>query len=119
MGKLGNPFNLNNNDCNTLEDYLNLVDQNKKDMYGIEEQFYSWYNSKLNFPILFMNFNKVLEKKDTIDKFLSKRLDYTSFVYQEKKSSLKNIREPIVHLYNKLYNKMDKDSELTHSLGKL
>jgi hypothetical protein len=79
MVKLGNPYKLQSTNINPLEKYINLVIENKKDMFGIEYQFNNWFNAKTDFPILFLDFNEILNKKEKIDHFLDKTLDYTSF----------------------------------------
>ena len=55
LNKLGNPFKLKKEDIKDIKSFLELVKENKKDIFGIEYQFDNWINSKLTIPILFLN----------------------------------------------------------------
>ena len=110
--KLGNPFKLSKKDMHNLDDYENLVIKNKKDMFGIEYQFDNWFNQKTKFPILFLDFNKVLENSNIIDDFLNTKLNYNLFKVKERVSDIKknnNLDKNkmiILKIYNSLYEKI-------------
>jgi hypothetical protein len=82
--------------------------QNKKDMFGIEYQYNNWSNTKTSFPIMFLNFNDVLTRKNDIDQFIGKQLNYDLFEIRERSSTeiqcppkFKKIYE---NLKEKIYN---------------
>ena len=112
LNKLGNPFKLKKEDIKDINSFLELVKENKKDIFGIEYQFDNWINSKLTIPILFLNFNDVLLKKDLLDKFLGTKLNYNNFK-TKKRSSDETLTDDseIFGIYNKLYKKIINESE--------
>ena len=112
LNKLGNPFKLKKEDIKDINSFLELVKENKKDIFGIEYQFDNWINSKLTIPILFLNFNDVLLKKDLLDKFLGTKLNYNNFK-TKKRSSDETLTDDseIFGIYNKLYKKIINQSE--------
>ena len=73
---MGNPHKLNNNDVATLDIFFELALKKKHDIFGIKYQFDNWINNNLNIPILFLDFNDVLQQKNTINKFIGKELNY-------------------------------------------
>ena len=104
LKKLGNPFKLKNSDVRNINSFLELVKENKKDIYGIEYQFDNWINSKQKIPILFLNFNDILQKKDLLDNFLGKKLNYDNFENKDRESKIINNLE-VISIYDELYKK--------------
>ena len=102
--KLGNPYKLLNKQINDYDLFKKLTLENNKDIYGIEYQFNNWITQKTSFPILFLNFNDVLHKKDVIDEFLGVKLDYTNFKIEERHTYDKDELYPI---YEQLFNSME------------
>ena len=101
---------LKNSDVRNINSFLELVKENKKDIYGIEYQFDNWINSKQKIPILFLNFNDILQKKDLLDNFLGKKLNYDNFENKDRESKVINNLE-VITIYDELYKKMNSQSE--------
>lgn len=103
--KLGNPFNLSVNDYCNYQNFEKKVIENKTDVFGIENHFDKWINGNLPFPILFLDFNEILNNTEKIDTFLDKKLDYSSFTISER-TKYKIEENEVFEIYDKLYNKM-------------
>ena len=109
VNKLGNPHKLDfKKNINTLDKYNNIAIKYNKDIFGIEHQFNNWSKKgNTNFPILFIDFKDILNKKDIINNFLKKNLDYSLFEIKERHASAEeNENEAIKNIYDKLYNKI-------------
>lgn len=107
IGKLGNPFSLRSADVNTIDKYVKLAVKNNKDVFGIEYQFNNWVNSRtLKFPILFLDFNDIANKKVEIDAFLQTHLKYDLYDIRPRKSNCEDIDPEFAQIYDDLYNKM-------------
>lgn len=103
INKLGNPYNLNETNAKSLNEYNKQVLINQKDVFGIEYQFDNWYNTQINFPILFLDFNDILNCTDIIDNFLGTKLNYDLFSIQ--KRHINRVVSPeIVKIYDQLYD---------------
>jgi len=102
--KLGDPYELTQNTPN-LSSYINLVIQKEKDLFGIEYQFDNWITAQTSFPVLFVDFNEVLDKKDIIDSFVGKKLDYSIFKNKNRHTYSVDIPQKFRDIYNKLYEK--------------
>jgi len=108
LTKLGNPYNLQLDDVENINTFnQKFLQQKKKDLYGIEDQFYNWLNSDLQFPIYFLNFNDIINEKKNINKFVKKELNYSLFNYSSRNSRNNNS----LKLYEKIYAKMNKKSK--------
>lgn len=102
VNKLGNPYKLKSNDIININSYLRLVMSKRIDLFGIKNQFNNWLNCKIDFPILFLDFNEVLEKKEVLNKFLDMELNYDSFEVKERESKI--IKNNVVEsFYNEIY----------------
>ena len=90
LPKLGNPFKLDNriSKNNTLLWEKTL--ENKRDIYGIEYQFDNWINSETSFPVLYLDFNEILQKKELINKFVGKDLNWSLFKTKKRRSKIDN-----------------------------
>lgn len=78
--------------------------QQNKDIFGIENQFNNWINTDSNIPILFLNFDEVLDKKNILDNFFDTKLNYNLFNFKKRTS---NIEDNLIYqIYDKLYLKM-------------
>lgn len=103
--KLGNPYKLEEADTNNLCEFLNLTIEKGYDVFGIKHQFDNWANSNINIPILFLDFNNVLEQKNIINKFLGKDLNYDDFIIKPRKSLIgEGEKEVYEKVYHDLYN---------------
>ena len=102
--KLGNPHKLSLEDVSTFEQYKALVKQRKLELFGIEHQFEQWLHPlhPPKFPIYFLDFNDILEKKAEIDAFLGRPLDYSKFESQPRKPYKESDNE-ISERYSNLY----------------
>jgi hypothetical protein len=110
MQKLGNPYCFNEDQIDTLQKYNELVIKNKLDLFGIEYQFYNWYKSRDLLPILFMDFNEVLDQKHILNAFLKKELDYSIFNYAHR--NCVDSENPVIkQLYQKLYYDIKENAE--------
>ena len=106
INKLGNPYKLNIENINNIDKYNTLCIKYNKDIFGIEYQFDNWFQKgNTNVPILFLDFNDILNKKDIIDNFLGKRLNYNLFEIKERSNKEYNNKE-VIDIYNKLYDKI-------------
>lgn len=105
INKLGNPYNINIQNINNIDKYNELCIKYNKDIFGIEYQFDNWFKKgNTNIPILFLDFNDILNKKDIIDNFLGKKLNYNLFEVKER--SNKEYNKEVTDIYDKLYNKI-------------
>jgi hypothetical protein len=110
MQKLGNPYCFNEDQIDTLQKYNELVIKNKLELFGIEYQFYNWYKSRDLLPILFMDFNEVLDQKHILNAFLKKELDYSIFNYAHR--NCVDSENPVIkQLYQKLYYDIKENAE--------
>jgi hypothetical protein len=103
LKKLGNPYCFRENQIDTIEKYNELVIKNKLDLFGIEYQFVNWFKLRSLFDILFLDFNEVLERKQVLNNFLKRELNYHIFKVDErlcKKSNNVNIQKVYDNLYN-------------------
>jgi len=101
--KLGNPFKLRNEQIQDFNTFKELTLKHNKDIYGIENQFVNWLTLKPSFPILFLNFKEVLDKKDILDNFLGVKLDYTNF---KEESRHTYITDELYPIYDSLFEYM-------------
>ncbi len=108
MKKLGNPFNLKKKYVNTIDSFLKLTEQNNKDLFGIEYQFNNWINTDVKFPILYLNFNDILNKKELLNSFLGKELNYSLFEIKERTENNTVVSNKVKLIYDKLYKYMIK-----------
>lgn len=110
IDKLGNPYKLAASEVDTLDKLNKLVLLNGRDVTGIEFQFNNWTNCPAPFPIMFLDFSKVLEKQNEISLFIGKKLDFSKFKYEERKTEfVKNLE--VESIYNKLHTYMINKSE--------
>ena len=115
--KLGNPYKLKSNDIININSYLRLVMSKRIDLFGIKNQFDNWIKCKLDFPILFLDFNEVLEKKELLNKFLGIDLNYDSFEIKERESKIiKN--DVVISFYNEIYSYFKEKSIEHNNLNK-
>ena len=105
MKKLGNPCQFKNRSEATFENFSNLVLKNNKDLFGLEYQFNNWIQAETNIPILFLDFNEINNKKEILNTFLKKKLDYSSFIVKERNSK-NNEKDPLYSIYENLYQSM-------------
>jgi hypothetical protein len=106
INKLGNPYKLNSENINNIDKYNELTIKYNKDIFGIEYQFDNWFKKgNTNIPILFLDFNDILNKQDIINNFLGKRLNYNLFEIKERSNKEYNNKE-VIDIYNKLYDKI-------------
>jgi hypothetical protein len=106
INKLGNPYKINFENINNINTYNELCIKYNKDIFGIEYQFDNWFKKgNTNIPILFLDFNDILNKKDIIDNFLGKRLNYNLFEVKERSNKEYNNKE-VTDIYDKLYDKI-------------
>jgi len=105
MKKLGNPCNFKNRQEATFENFSKITLKHNRDFFGLEYQFNNWINAETNIPILFLDFNEINNKKERLNKFLNKKLDYSSFVVKERNSK-HNEESPLFPIYEKLYQTM-------------
>lgn len=103
LQKLGNPHKLNKNDVKNINIFFKLVIERKVDLYGIRYQFYNWKNTKLNFPIYFLDFNDVLKSKNELNNFLGVELNYDLFSYKKRTNNNYVIHNDIKKIYSDLY----------------
>ena len=102
--KLGNPYKLTNKQITDYNLFKKLTLENNKDIYGIEYQFNNWITQKTSFPLLFLNFNDIIQKKDVLDDFLGVKLDYTDFKVEARHTYDKDELYPI---YEQLLESME------------
>ncbi len=108
MKKLENPYNLKKKDIKPISKLFKLTEEKNTDIYGIKYQFDNWYNADLEYPILFLNFNDVINEKDRLNKFLGKELNYSLFNIKERRQyneENKNIEDIYDNLYKYIINK--------------
>ena len=108
INKLGDPYKLPKNIQN-IEDYYKLVIRSKKDLFGIEVQFDNWFNNHtvVDFPILFLDFNEILNNCEVINNFLQKSLNYKKFIIIDRNSdNIKKSNKKAKKIYDKLYRKI-------------
>jgi hypothetical protein len=104
ISKLGNPFHLSKNDFD-YDSFEKRVIENKKDMFGIEYHFTNWITANTDFPILFLDFNDILDNTNKINIFLEKELDYRLFMIKER-YSYKIENSEVYKIYDDLYKDM-------------
>lgn len=114
--KLGNPFKLSGLDYK-YENFQQKTMEYKKDIFGIETHFENWITEPTGFPILFLDFNEIVNNHLEIDKFLNRKLDYSAFNIDERHAyDLENCE--IVEIYDTLYNDMKRKSEIKNQQNK-
>jgi hypothetical protein len=115
--KLGNPHKLNKKDLQ-INSLLMKTLENNRDLYGIEFQFDNWCNNELRFPVLFLNFNKIKQNTELINRFLGKKLDFSLFQIKKRHNNNKidEIDEHILEIYDKLYCKIKEKSNYMNQL---
>jgi hypothetical protein len=104
--KLGNPNYFSNEMLNNFDLVKTLTIQNNKDIFGIEFQFNNWINIEKEFPILFLDFNEILMRKNIINIFLGKELNYDIFNIKIRSFYDIKINKEIYEIYDKLYKNM-------------
>ena len=105
MRKLGNPYKLSKSDITPINKLLKHTTDKGEDVFGIKHQFDNWINADVNFPILFLDFNNILESEDILNKFIGKKLNYTFFENRLRNSTLNNnIHPTIIKMYTDLYD---------------
>jgi hypothetical protein len=102
--KLGNPYNLSEEQVNNYTTFKCLTLQKNKDIFGIEYQFNNWINNDLKIPILFLDFNNILNNIDILDTFLNKKLNYNLFKHTDRHLYK---HDEIYNIYEKLYKYMN------------
>jgi hypothetical protein len=107
LNKLGNPNKLKEENLSDVDTFLRIIRDRKRDLYGIEEQFMSWYNAELNKPIMFLNFEDVINRKHEIEKFLETRLNWDIYKVQERFTKIvsNDIYSDCQQIYVQLYKK--------------
>ena len=103
--KLGNPYNLtieSFNNPNEFQNYVVLVETEKKDLFGIEFQFDNFVTST-NKDTLFINFNDVLKYKKELSEFVGKNLNFSKFNIRSR-----YVYRNISNKYNEVYSELDK-----------
>ena len=115
--KLGNPYNLRKRQINHLATYSKLVKKHGKDLFGIKYQFNNWINTKTKFPILFLNFNDILDNRQILNKFIGKKLNYEHFKVRKRNNSSENnnIDNTIINIYNNLDKFISEKSNIYNS----
>ena len=117
MHKLGNPYKLSKSDITPINKLLKITVDKGEDVFGIKHQFDNWINADVNFPILFLDFNNVLESKGVLNKFLEKNLDYSFFEKKSRISSIKNDIDPtIIKIYSHLYDYIKNNANIKNAL---
>ena len=101
----GNPHNLSRYALTRFSRLRKLTIEKQKEISGIEYQFNNWIDYKTEYPILFLNLNEVLEKKEEINIFLGKKLNYNSFKYRNRQSIVSNNvkDDPFYKIYQDFY----------------
>jgi len=99
--KLDDPYKLSKIPMDKL---FKLTICKGEDIFGIKHQFNNWINVKVDYPILFLDFNNVSESKDLVNKFIEKNLDYSLFKKKSRNSSIKNVNPIIIKIYSDLYD---------------
>ena len=112
LRKLGNPFKLDDETSKNTKLLWEKTLENKRDIYGVEYQFDNWINSETSFPVLYLDFNEILQQKYLIDKFVGKQLDWSLFEIEKRRSKIDNdISDEIINIYQKLYSKIKSQSK--------
>lgn len=100
---------------NRIDLYKKTVQLNRE-ILGFEKQF-DFFTSIKDKPILFINFNDILEKKELISQFLGVPLHIWNDFYIKKRNTNKenilndkNIPNKILDIYDKLFEKYNKMS---------
>lgn len=110
--KLGNPFFLNPDQIENYNTMRGLIIQHDQDMFGIEYQFENWTNEGVKFPILFLDFRHILDRKQLLDKYLNTELNYKIFEVGNRTSYAKD--NDMQFIYEELYqHMMEKISSLS------
>lgn len=115
VDKLGNPYKLPSCDIDVIDKVNTLVLLNGRDVTGIDFQFNNWTNFPAPFPIMFLDFSKVIEKQNEISVFIGKKIDFTKFKYAERKTDFVENTE-VQTIYDKLYADMIQTSQ-SYPLG--
>ena len=95
--KIGNPNKLSR--YYTFEKIQELILKNNNDIIGFENHVNNWCCSKL--PVLFLNFETIVERKELINNFLNINLDWSLFKYEERNEYI--INPSLSEIYNKLF----------------
>jgi hypothetical protein len=99
--KLGNPYKLRFSKMRNFYNFQKITIENNKDVFGIKNQFDNFINYKGD--IIFIDFNEILDKKEIIDKFLNKKLNYSFFKIKERNEYKFKIDPEFKNIYEKLY----------------
>lgn len=95
-----------------LDKYIQNVIKSGIDLLNIETQYNHWfYNCKLfsKEKTMFLDFNDILQKKNELDAFVEKKLDYTKFEFINNKLT-HNFPSEFTQIYNSLYQYFKKGS---------
>lgn len=108
--KLGNPHNLSTEYIKNYNMYADLVKNEKKDLYGINEQYDFYMNGDINKDILFVNFNNILKNKKRISEFIGVDSNiFDNFQIKERNSENINTDDDVItQIYKDLFEKIDK-----------
>jgi len=107
MKKLGNT---KYNDL-TIEQLFSVSEDENKDVFGIEQQFYNYLNSNTNYPIMFCYFTNITKNKDRICSFLEiSPKTFDKFSISKRLSDKGNVTIKVVTIYDILNQKfIDRD----------
>lgn len=105
--KLGNPKSLTIEHFRDFNYIKSATLKNKKDIYGFAYQFKNWISEtqRNKLDILFLDFNDVLNKKDQLNAFVGKELNYNLFTVKKRHSNT-IIHPDLYILYDNLYKGM-------------
>ena len=109
MSKLGNPFEVRKTECTDFTHFMDLTRHYGHDIFGIKYQFDNWidYHNK-NLPILFLDFNEIVDNRDLIDIFIGKQLNWDRFKVGKR---TRYTADKCIEIYSELYDYIKKKSK--------
>lgn len=108
LEKIGNYYNLKQDDVKDINTYYKKLMESKVDLYGFEKHFNNWYYGKKLFPIYFLNFEDLnnFNTRSNLINFLNTDLNFTDFKYIER-SKYENINKYALEFYKKIDKKIN------------
>ena len=103
--KLGNPYHLSEDILNNFDLFEQETLNKGKDLFGIEYQFNNWIK-ETKIPLMFLDFNDILDNKNELNIFINKQLDYDLFEIKERNYP----KNKLYFIYEKLYTYMKKEA---------